>query len=145
MSSDEFGALTRFLDTAAGDAYLRAAERSRKAVGRAARAERAKPVIAELRRKIGEMEASLSASASGHDADIMTLTDVAAYLRVDVATVRRLLHEIPHFTVGGEVRFRRAALTRWVQAQEQQAAPSGIAGPALALVPDEGVPWALVG
>jgi anti-sigma factor RsiW len=76
---------------------------------------------------------------------IMTLAEVAALLRVSEAKVRALLHEIPHFIVAGELRFRRESIERWIDREEQRTAAARIPGPVLALVPDKGAPWALTG
>ena len=76
---------------------------------------------------------------------IMTPAEVAAYLRLREEELRRLLHQIPHFVVAGQVRFRRERLERWIELQEQRTAAAASGGPILALMPDEGPTWALVG
>lgn len=62
------------------------------------------------------------------DADeILTLDEVAAYLKAGKKTVYRLAQQgqIPAFKLGGTWRFRRAELHRWmaVQTSVQAAAP----------------------
>ncbi len=76
---------------------------------------------------------------------IMTLAEVAAFLRTSEAKIRSSLHEIPHFAVAGEVRFRRDSIERWIEREEQRTAAARLPGPVLALVPDKGAPWALTG
>ena len=48
---------------------------------------------------------------------IMTLLEVARYLRVSDTTIRRLIlkqqHRIPSFRVGRVYRFRRGEIDRW--------------------------------
>jgi excisionase family DNA binding protein len=48
--------------------------------------------------------------------DILTLTEVAAYLRVTKRTLYRLAQEgqLPAFKLGGTWRFRREELNRWI-------------------------------
>jgi excisionase family DNA binding protein len=87
---------------------------------------------------------ALLAAAQGAP-EIMTLPEVAAYLRVSEATVRSALDRIPHFDVGGELRFRRAGLDRWIEREEQQPARSGITGPVLTLISADAIPGALAG
>lgn len=48
--------------------------------------------------------------------DILTLTEVSAYLRVTKRTLYRLAQEgqLPAFKLGGTWRFRREELDRWI-------------------------------
>jgi len=48
--------------------------------------------------------------------DIMTLEEVAAYLRVTKRTLYRLAQEgvLPAFKLGGTWRFRREELNQWI-------------------------------
>lgn len=50
---------------------------------------------------------------------LLTSDEVAAYLRVDVVTIRRLVSrgELPAYRVGGEYRFRRRELEEYLQQQ----------------------------
>jgi len=52
------------------------------------------------------------------DGDILTLDEVAAYLKAGKRTVYRLAAsgEIPAFKLGGTWRFRRSELDRWIAA-----------------------------
>ncbi len=49
------------------------------------------------------------------DEEVMTLEEVAEYLRVHPSTIYRLLkkHEIPAFKVGSDWRFNHASIDRW--------------------------------
>lgn len=53
------------------------------------------------------------------DGEILTLDEVAAYLKAGKKTVYRLAQEgqIPGFKLGGTWRFRRTELDRWIAAQ----------------------------
>ena len=50
------------------------------------------------------------------EGEILTLEEVAAYLKAGKRTVYRLAHEgkIPAFKLGGSWRFSRAELDRWI-------------------------------
>ena len=53
---------------------------------------------------------------SGTEGEILTLDEVAAYLKAGKRTVYRLAQEgkIPAFKLGGTWRFRRSYLERWI-------------------------------
>ena len=53
---------------------------------------------------------------TGLDGEILTLDEVAAYLKAGKRTVYRLAQkgEIPAFKLGGTWRFRRAELDIWI-------------------------------
>lgn len=53
------------------------------------------------------------------DSEILTLDEVAAYLKAGKKTVYRLAQQgqIPGFKLGGTWRFRRTELDRWISAQ----------------------------
>jgi excisionase family DNA binding protein len=51
--------------------------------------------------------------------DIMTIKEVADYLKIKEKTAYRLVAEgkIPGFKVGGSWRFRRAEIQKWIDAK----------------------------
>ena len=53
--------------------------------------------------------------------DIMTIREVAGYLKLTEKTAYRLVAEgkIPGFKVGGSWRFRRSEIERWIDAQSK--------------------------
>jgi excisionase family DNA binding protein len=53
---------------------------------------------------------------------VMTLEEVAAYLRVHEATVYRLLKKqsIPAFKLGSDWRFNQEAIDKWIAQGEQE-------------------------
>ncbi len=53
--------------------------------------------------------------------DIMTIREVADYLKLTEKTAYRLAAEgkIPGFKVGGSWRFRRSEIERWIDAQSK--------------------------
>lgn len=54
------------------------------------------------------------------DTDILTLKEVADYLRIAEKTAYRLTSErkIPGFKVGGAWRFRKGEIDRWIDEQK---------------------------
>ena len=60
--------------------------------------------------------------------DIMTIREVADYLKITEKTAYRLASagEIPGFKVGGSWRFRRTEINQWIDRQSMK--PKGGAG-----------------
>lgn len=58
------------------------------------------------------------------DGDILTLDEVAAYLKAGKRTIYRLAAsgEIPAFKLGGTWRFRKSDLDRWIASRTGEAA-----------------------
>lgn len=56
------------------------------------------------------------------DTDIMTIREVAEYLKVTEKTTYRLAAEgsVPGFKVGGSWRFRRSEIEKWIKIQEAE-------------------------
>lgn len=54
--------------------------------------------------------------------DIMTVTELADYLRVHQTTIYRLLktNGIPAFKVGSDWRFHRSAIDKWSRSQQKE-------------------------
>ena len=59
------------------------------------------------------------------DSDILTLKELAEYLRLNEKTAYRLASEgkLPGFRVGGSWRFRKAAVDAWIEDEENRARP----------------------
>ena len=59
--------------------------------------------------------------------EILTLDDVAAFLKAGKRTVYRLAQngDIPAFKLGGTWRFRRSELNSWIDIQSNQRKPTG--------------------
>lgn len=94
-----------------------------------------------LARAAAECEVTVRANPPA----VMTLPEVALFLRVPEAQVRRMVHQLPHFVAGGELRFRRESLERWIEREERRQAASVFTSPGLALLPDEDAAWPLTG
>jgi len=61
------------------------------------------------------------------DTDIMTIREVAEYLKLTEKTAYRLAAEgkIPGFKVGGAWRFRRGEIDKWIEQQSAEAKKRG--------------------
>ena len=66
-------------------------------------------------------------SMTGPDGEILTLEEVAAFLKAGKRTVYRFAQngEIPAFKLGGTWRFRRSELESWIEANSNQRKPAG--------------------
>lgn len=64
---------------------------------------------------------------SGPNGEILTLDEVAAYLKAGKRTVYRFAQngDIPAFKLGGAWRFRRSELERWIDANSNQHKSTG--------------------
>ena len=58
------------------------------------------------------------------DSDIMTVKEVAAYLKITEKTAYRLAAEgkIPGFKVGGSWRFRQSEIDKWIETETERKA-----------------------
>ncbi|NBV15772.1 helix-turn-helix domain-containing protein [Janthinobacterium sp.] len=67
---------------------------------------------------------------SDHPAEILTIDEVAVYLKVGKRTVYRLASSgrVPAFKLGGTWRFRRAELDQWIASQIGEATDSADEG-----------------
>jgi len=55
-----------------------------------------------------------------NETKLMTVAEVAEYLRISRASVYRLVRsrQVPVSTVGRQLRFRRGSIDRWLQGKE---------------------------
>lgn len=67
-----------------------------------------------------------SSTMVGSEGEILTLDEVAVFLKAGKRTVYRLAQngEIPAFKLGGTWRFRRSELDTWIDAKSNQRKPS---------------------
>ncbi|HEC78523.1 MAG TPA: helix-turn-helix domain-containing protein [candidate division WOR-3 bacterium] len=54
--------------------------------------------------------------------EIITLSELAQYLRVDKETIRLNLDLIPHIKIGNEIRFRKKSIQEWLDEIEYRPA-----------------------
>lgn len=62
-------------------------------------------------------------TANNSEGEILTIKDIAEYLKVTERTIYRLAaaKKIPAFKVGGTWRFRKADIDGWIAAQSKRA------------------------
>lgn len=58
------------------------------------------------------------------ESDVITIRDLAIYLKMKEKTLYRLASEgaVPGFRVGGAWRFRKSEIDKWIKLQETKAA-----------------------
>jgi len=61
------------------------------------------------------------------DSDIMTMKEVAEYLKINEKTAYRLASEgkLPGFKVGGSWRFKRSEIQNWIEQQSAETKKRG--------------------
>lgn len=69
--------------------------------------------IVAARRAVAEL------TRGGRDPEIMTLEEVAEFLRIAPADLGEIVEELPAFELAGQVRVRRARLIEWIAARER--------------------------
>lgn len=52
--------------------------------------------------------------------EVMTLEDVARFLRLSLDELSDLVEELPAFELGGQIRVRRARLVEWIEQRERR-------------------------
>lgn len=70
-------------------------------------------VLARLRHSLPPAEATSAWP------DVMTLDEVARYLRIALDDLDRFASDLPAFEVAGQVRVRRTELVKWISRREQ--------------------------
>lgn len=52
--------------------------------------------------------------------EILTLEEVAVFLRIDPQELRPYVEDLPAFELGGQIRVRRSRLLEWIEQRERQ-------------------------
>jgi hypothetical protein len=73
------------------------------------------------------------------ESEVLTLDEVAAFLRIEPEELGPYVEQLPAFELGGRIRVRRSRLLEWIEQRERQFGSGGAAGPALRFWPVE--PW----
>ena len=79
---------------------------------------RAVPTASPSAAALLEVRARVHGEAAG--GEILDADQVAAYLGLSREDVLQSLDDLPCFEVAGQIRFRRSALSAWIEEQEQQ-------------------------
>jgi len=59
---------------------------------------------------------------AGSNGPVMTVSEVSDYLRINRATVYKMIkaNQIPHFRIGSDYRFNREDIDAWMSREEQR-------------------------
>jgi hypothetical protein len=77
------------------------------------------PVAASAQAQVRALRAAAEVTGFGPVSDaVLTLTDVAAFLRVTPAQLDDIVADLPVFELGGQLRVRRSRLLAWVAGRE---------------------------
>jgi hypothetical protein len=66
------------------------------------------------------LDAALAETRASRPQEVMTLEDVAAFLRIPPDDLEEVAEELPAFEIAGHVRVRRAKLLEWIERRERQ-------------------------
>jgi len=76
-----------------------------------------------LSRRVRELEELQMALQPVLDNEIMTLDELARYLRLSPDQVYDIIEQLPRFQIGYEYRFRRESIDQWISSLEQRPYP----------------------
>jgi len=79
---------------------------------------RALPRMAPSARAVLDTRHLLADELDGNESEIMTLDDVATFLKISPDELDEIAGELPAFELAGQVRVRRARLVEWIEQQE---------------------------
>lgn len=79
--------------------------------------------LTKVRRIADELAARLAALEQAEmdaraERDLMTVEELAAYLRITPQKVYEMLEDIPHIDLNYEIRFRRSSVDQWLRLRE---------------------------
>ena len=76
-----------------------------------------------LSRRVRELEESQVALPFALESEIMTLDELARYLRLSADQIFEIMDQLPRFQIGYEFRFRRDSIDQWIRSLEQRPDP----------------------
>lgn len=76
-----------------------------------------------LSRRVRELEESQVALPFALESEIMTLDELARYLRLSTDQIFDIMDQLPRFQIGYEYRFRRDSIDQWIRSLEQRPDP----------------------
>jgi excisionase family DNA binding protein len=79
--------------------------------------------VVGLSRRVRELEESRAILPPTLDSDIMTIDELARYLRLSTDQVYDIIDQLPRFQIGYEYRFKRESIDQWIRALEQRPYP----------------------
>jgi len=79
--------------------------------------------VIRLSRRVRELEESQMALPFALESEIMTLDELARYLRLSTDQIFDIMDQLPRFQIGYEYRFRRDSIDQWIRSLEQRPDP----------------------
>lgn len=76
-----------------------------------------------LSRRVRELEESQVALPPTLESEIMTVDELARYLRLSTDQIFDIIDQLPRFQIGYEYRFRRESIDQWIRSLEQRPYP----------------------
>lgn len=79
--------------------------------------------VVGLSRRVRELEELQVALPPTLESEIMTVDELARYLRLSVDQVYDIIDQLPRFQIGYEYRFKRESIDQWIRSLEQRPYP----------------------
>ena len=76
-----------------------------------------------LSRRVRELEESQVALPPTLESEIMTVDELARYLRLSTDQIFDIIDQLPRFQIGYEYRFKRESIDQWIRSLEQRPYP----------------------
>lgn len=76
-----------------------------------------------LSRRVRELQESQVALPPTLESEIMTIDELARYLRLSTDQIYDIIDQLPRFQIGYEYRFRRESIDQWIRSLEQRPYP----------------------
>jgi excisionase family DNA binding protein len=76
-----------------------------------------------LSRRVQELEQSQPVLPPILESEIMTVDELARYLRLSADQIHDIIDQLPRFHIGYEYRFRRESIDQWIRSLEQRPYP----------------------
>jgi excisionase family DNA binding protein len=76
-----------------------------------------------LSRRVRELEESQAALPPTLESEIMTVDELARYLRLSTDQIFEIIDQLPRFQIGYEYRFKRESIDQWIRSLEQRPYP----------------------
>lgn len=72
-----------------------------------------------LSKRVGKLEESQSMLPPTLESAVMTIDELARYLRLSVDQIMDIVDQLPRFQIGYEYRFKRESIDQWIRSLEQ--------------------------
>jgi len=73
-----------------------------------------------LSRRVRELEESQGALPPTLESEIMTVNELARYLRLSTDQIYEIIDQLPRFQIGYEYRFKRESIDQWISSLERR-------------------------